>query len=69
MMVSKVKPLHNKVEQTTQAVDNAEHKMMTLENKRKVSRSSFYFSLNIGYNLDTEKPLEMSQPNNIFQDS
>ena len=37
MMVSRVKPLHAKVEQTTQAIDNAEHKMMILENKRKVS--------------------------------
>ena len=36
MMVSHVKPLHTKVEQTTQAIDNAEHKMMILENKRKV---------------------------------
>jgi len=36
MMISKVKPLHQKVEETTQAVDDAEHKMATLENKRKV---------------------------------
>ncbi|CAH1797693.1 unnamed protein product [Owenia fusiformis] len=35
MMISKVKPLHNKVEQTTQAVENAEQKMRMLENKRK----------------------------------
>ncbi|XP_023931015.1 dynein beta chain, ciliary-like [Lingula anatina] len=35
MMLSKVKPLHAKVEQTTQAVDNAEQKMNQLENKRK----------------------------------
>ncbi|XP_069115919.1 uncharacterized protein [Argopecten irradians] len=35
MMISKVKPLHQKVEETTQAVDDAEHKMATLENKRK----------------------------------
>ncbi|XP_064650622.1 uncharacterized protein LOC135502065 isoform X3 [Lineus longissimus] len=35
MMISKVKPLHAKVEQTTQAVDNAEHKMSSLANKRK----------------------------------
>ena len=35
MMISKVKPLHNKVEHTTQAIDNAEHKMNILENKRK----------------------------------
>lgn len=36
MMISKVKPLHQKVEETTTAVDEAEHKMATLENKRKV---------------------------------
>ena len=36
MMLSKVKPLHQKVEETTQAVDNAQHKMNTLETKRKV---------------------------------
>ncbi|XP_076457719.1 uncharacterized protein LOC143291635 isoform X3 [Babylonia areolata] len=35
MMLSKVKPLHQKVEETTQAVDNAQHKMNTLESKRK----------------------------------
>ena len=35
MMISKVKPLHQKVEETTSAVDDAEHKMSTLENKRK----------------------------------
>jgi len=35
MMISKVKPLHQKVDETTQAVDDAEHKMSTLENKRK----------------------------------
>uniref|UniRef100_K1PIP3 Dynein beta chain, flagellar outer arm n=1 Tax=Magallana gigas TaxID=29159 RepID=K1PIP3_MAGGI len=35
MMISKVKPLHQKVEETTTAVDEAEHKMATLENKRK----------------------------------
>jgi dynein heavy chain len=40
MMISKVKPLHQKVEETTTAVDEAEHKMATLENKRKVSTSS-----------------------------
>ena len=34
-MISKVKPLHKKVEETTQAIDNAEHKMNVLENKRK----------------------------------
>ena len=34
MMISKVKPLHKKVEQTTQAIDDAEHKMSILENKR-----------------------------------
>ena len=36
-MISKVKPLHSKVEQTMTAIDNAEHKMSMLENKRKVS--------------------------------
>ena len=36
MMISKVKPLHQKVEETTTSVDEAEHKMATLENKRKV---------------------------------
>ena len=35
MMISKVKPLHTKVDQTTQAIDDAEHKMGILENKRK----------------------------------
>uniref|UniRef100_A0A2C9LWF7 Dynein heavy chain coiled coil stalk domain-containing protein n=1 Tax=Biomphalaria glabrata TaxID=6526 RepID=A0A2C9LWF7_BIOGL len=35
IMISKVKPLHQKVEETTQAVDTAQHKMNTLENKRK----------------------------------
>ncbi|RUS89314.1 hypothetical protein EGW08_002921, partial [Elysia chlorotica] len=35
MMISKVKPLHQKVEETTLAVDSAQHKMNTLENKRK----------------------------------
>ncbi|XP_071095883.1 uncharacterized protein [Haliotis cracherodii] len=35
MMLSKVKPLHAKVDETTQAVDSAEHKMNTLESKRK----------------------------------
>lgn len=34
-MISKVKPLHDKVVSTTSAVDNAEHKMATLESKRK----------------------------------
>ena len=34
MMISKVKPLHTKVEQTTTAIDSAEHKMSILENKR-----------------------------------
>jgi dynein heavy chain len=41
MMLSKVKPLHTKVEQTTQAVDNAERKMSSLANKRKVDFSRF----------------------------
>ncbi len=36
MMISKVKPLHKKVEETTHAIDSAEHKMAMLENKRKV---------------------------------
>ncbi|KAJ8316216.1 hypothetical protein KUTeg_006230, partial [Tegillarca granosa] len=35
MMISKVKPLHQKVDATTQAVDEAEHRMATLESKRK----------------------------------
>lgn len=35
MMISKVKPLHAKVDQTTQAIDDAEHKMTILENKRR----------------------------------
>lgn len=35
MMISKVKPLHDKVVSTTSAVDNAEHKMATLDSKRK----------------------------------
>jgi len=36
MMISRVKPLHDKVVSTTTAVDNAEHKMSTLDSKRKV---------------------------------
>ena len=36
MMLSKVKPLHKKVEDTSQCIDSAEHKMSILENKRKV---------------------------------
>lgn len=36
MMISKVKPLHQKVEETMQAVDSAQHKMNTLESKHKV---------------------------------
>ncbi|XP_070202269.1 uncharacterized protein [Littorina saxatilis] len=35
LMLSKVKPLHQKVDETTQAADNAQHKMNTLESKRK----------------------------------
>jgi dynein heavy chain len=35
MMISRVKPLHDKVEQTISAIDHAEHKMSQLENKRK----------------------------------
>ncbi|XP_078672103.1 uncharacterized protein LOC144911712 isoform X1 [Branchiostoma floridae x Branchiostoma belcheri] len=35
LMISKVKPLHNKVEQTAAAVEMAEHRMSTLETKRK----------------------------------
>ena len=46
IMISKVKPLHKKVEETTQAIDNAEHKMNVLENKRKV-----FAKLNISYYL------------------
>lgn len=37
MMISKVKPLHKKVEEMTQAVDSAQHRMNALDNKRKVS--------------------------------
>lgn len=36
MMISKVEPLHKKVKETTQAVDDAEHRMSNLEKKRKV---------------------------------
>ena len=36
MMISKVEPLHKKVKETTQAVDDAEHRMANLEKKRKV---------------------------------
>ena len=35
MMLSRVKPLHDKVISTTSAVDDAEHKMSTLDSKRK----------------------------------
>lgn len=35
MMLSRVKPLHEKVISTTAAVDDAEHKMATLDSKRK----------------------------------
>ena len=41
-MISKVKPLHKKVEETTQAIENAEQKMAVLENKRKV----MFYSIN-----------------------
>ena len=37
MMISRVKPLHKKVEETTESIDSAEHRMMILEKKRKVS--------------------------------
>ena len=37
MMISKVEPLHKKVKETTQSVDDAEHRMANLEKKRKVS--------------------------------
>ena len=36
MMISKVKPLYKKVEETTAAIDGAEHRMSVLDNKRKV---------------------------------
>ena len=36
MMISSVKPLHNKVEETMNSISIAEHKMSILENKRKV---------------------------------
>ena len=36
-MISKVKPLHAKVEETTAAVEEAEHRLSTLENKKKVT--------------------------------
>ncbi|XP_071959570.1 uncharacterized protein [Antedon mediterranea] len=35
LMISRVKPLHQKVEETTKEVEIAEHKLMTLENKRR----------------------------------
>lgn len=35
MMLSRVKPLHDKVISTTSAVDDAEHKMSTLDSKRR----------------------------------
>ncbi|XP_033103095.1 dynein heavy chain 9, axonemal-like [Anneissia japonica] len=35
LMISRVKPLHQKVEDTTKEVEIAEHKLMTLENKRR----------------------------------
>ncbi|XP_052060514.1 uncharacterized protein LOC127700861 isoform X4 [Mytilus californianus] len=35
MMISKVEPLHKKVKETTQQVDDAEHRMANLEKKRK----------------------------------
>ena len=41
MMISKVKPLHQKVEETTAAVDSAQHRMNTLENKRRALEVCF----------------------------
>ena len=35
-MISRVKPLHTAVEKTSQSVEHAQHKMKTLEGKRKV---------------------------------
>lgn len=34
-MISKVKPLHRKVEETRVAIEEAEHKLSMLENKKK----------------------------------
>ncbi len=44
-MISKVKPLHKKVEETSQAIDDADRKMNTLDTKRKVERlqKKFFF--------------------------
>lgn len=36
MMLFKVKPLHEKVEQTTAAIENAEHRMKVLQAKHEV---------------------------------
>ena len=44
IMISKVKPLHKKVEETALAIDNAEHKMNVLENKRKVVHVPFEYN-------------------------
>lgn len=35
MMISRVKPLHVKVEETARAIEDAEHRMIQLDNKRK----------------------------------
>ncbi len=37
MMLYKVKPLHDKVEQTSAAIENAEHRMRVLQTKHEVT--------------------------------
>ena len=37
MMLYKVKPLHDKVEQTSAAIENAEHRMRVLQTKHEVN--------------------------------
>ncbi len=48
-MISKVKPLHAKVEETTAAVEEAEHRLMTLENKKKVRYIVYFETLCVEY--------------------
>ena len=49
LMISKVKPLHKKVEETRAAIEEAEHKLGMLENKKKVLTLSEQRPQNIFY--------------------
>ncbi len=67
MMISKVKPLHKKVEETTQAIDNAEHKMSVLENKRQTLEvrlaglAKGFEEATIDKNTQEEKTIQMDK--------